>query len=103
MGVKVYGRRPSKFIVIKKIIKEARRRAHLWPPTFKGWKICCVKLLINQLCRVSRRQLSHRTVGLGKSAQGKASARAIRGMPRKTGLINWSKKLSVMVKIRFQF
>ena len=103
VGVKVYGRRPSRLSVIKNTIREARRRAHLWPPTFRGWKICCVKLLINQLCRVNRRQLSHRTVGLGKRTQGSANAKAARGMPRKTGLINWSKKLSAMVRIRFQF
>lgn len=29
VGVKVYGRRPSMFIVIKKIIREVRRAAHL--------------------------------------------------------------------------
>lgn len=58
---------------------------------------------MNQLCRVSSRLFSHRVVGLGKSAHGSVNARAIRGIPRKTGLINWSKKLSVMVRFRSQF
>lgn len=58
---------------------------------------------MNQLCRVRRRLLSHRVVGLGKRAHGRVSAKAIRGMPRKTGLMNWSKKLSVMVSFKSQF
>lgn len=48
VGVKVYGRRPSIFRVIRKIIKEVRRVAHLWPPRFKGKRSCWVKRLINQ-------------------------------------------------------
>lgn len=44
--------------------------------------------------------LSHRVVGAGKRSQGSVRARAIKGMPRYTGLINWSKKLSIMVSFK---
>lgn len=36
VGVKVYGSRPTMFIVTKKIINEAKSSAHLCPPTFSG-------------------------------------------------------------------
>lgn len=42
VGVKVYGRRPAVFSVIKKSIKEAKSSAHLCPRLLMGRKICCV-------------------------------------------------------------
>lgn len=48
VGVKVYGRRPSMFMVIRKSIREANKRAHLCPPVFKGRRSCCVNRLIDQ-------------------------------------------------------
>lgn len=40
---------------------------------------------------------------MGYRTQGNAIAMAIRGIPRYVGLINWSKKLSVMVRFRVLF
>lgn len=100
VGVKVYGRRPSILSEIKKIINEARIVAHLWPPRLIGRKSWCTNCLMNQFCRVRRWFFTQREEGAGKRTQGKVRARAIRGIPRYTGLINWSKKLSVMVSFR---
>lgn len=55
---------------------------------------------MNQFCSVRSRLFSQRVVGVGNKTQGRVRARAIKGMPRNTGLINWSKKLSVMVSFR---
>lgn len=59
--------------------------------------------LINQFWRVRRRLVRHRAVGVGKRIHGRRRARAIRGIPKKKGLINWSKKLSIMVSFRILF
>lgn len=103
VGVKVYGSRPNIFREIKNNIREANNRAHLCPGTFTGRKSSCVNRPMNQFCRVSRRLFNHRSVGVGKRIQGRVRARAIRGMPMKTGDINWSKKLSAMVSFRVLF
>lgn len=103
VGVKVYGSRPNMLSVMRKSIKDVRMRAHLWPPTFRGKRSCCVNRLINQFCSVSKRLFIHRTCGAGSRIQGSVRARAIRGIPSNEGLINWSKKLSVMVRIRALF
>lgn len=103
VGVKVYGRRPSMLREIRNSIKEVNKMAHLWPPKLRGRRSCCVNRLMNQLCRASKRLFNHRDVGVGKRIHGRVNARAIRGMPRKTGLINWSKKLSVMVSFKSLF
>lgn len=58
---------------------------------------------MNQLWSVSRRLFSHREVGVGNRSHGRRRAKAIRGMPRYVGVINWSKKLSVMVRFRVLF
>ena len=50
-----------------------------------------------------RRLFSHRDEGLGNMIHGRVRARAMSGMPKSVGLINWSKKLTVMVKIRILF
>ena len=86
--------------MIRKSIREHRRRAHLWPPRLIGSRSCWVKRLMNQFWSASRRLFSHRVEGVGKRIQGRLRARAIRGIPRKTGVANWSKKLSVMVSFR---
>lgn len=103
VGVKVYGKRPSILRVIRNSIRDVRIKAHLWPPRFKGNKSCWVNRLINQFCRVISRLLSHRAEGVGKRIQGRLRARAIRGIPKNEGLMNWSKKLSVMVRFRALF
>lgn len=76
------------FREIRKIIKEARIRAHLWPPTLTGVKSWEVKRLMNQPWRVNRRLFSHRGAGEGKRSHGRIKAKAIRGMPKRVGLIN---------------
>lgn len=88
VGVKVYGRRPSMLMEIRKTIREANIRAHLCPPMFSGRRSCWVNRLMNQLCRVNRRLLTHREDGAGKSVHGRRRARAIRGMPKSVGLKN---------------
>lgn len=88
------------FRVIRNTIREVRRRAHLCPSTFKGKKVCCVNRATNQLWKVSTRLLSQRRVGVGKSTHGRTSAGAIKGIPINQGLINWSKRLRVMVRVR---
>jgi hypothetical protein len=57
---------------------------------------------MNHPCRVIRRLFSHRAEGAGKRIHGRVNATAISGIPRYVGLINWSKKLSVMVSFRVQ-
>lgn len=100
VGVKVYGRRPSIFKKIKNTINEVRIKAHLWPPIFKGVKSCDVNWLIDQFCVVKSRLLNHRRAGVGNSNHGRRKAKYMRGMPSRVGLINWSKKLIIMVRIR---
>ena len=65
VGVKVYGRSPSMFRVIRNSIREVKIRAHLWPPRFRGRRSCWVKRLMNQFCSVRRRLFNHRAVGVG--------------------------------------
>lgn len=67
--------------MMRKITREVRIAAHLWPPLFKGRRSCWVNRLINQPCRVRRRLFSQRADGLGYKDQGRVRARAIRGMP----------------------
>lgn len=103
VGVKVYGNRPKVFIIRRSNIREMSRVAHLCPFTGTGKKICWVERLINHPSRVVRRLFSQRVVGFGTKIQGRVRASAIRGMPNSLGLINWSKKLNVMVSFRSLF
>lgn len=48
VGVNVYGRRPSIFSVIRKIINEVKSAAHLCPPGLRGKRSWLAKRLINQ-------------------------------------------------------
>lgn len=100
VGVKVYGRRPSKFRVIKKIISEVNRVAHLCPPEFMGRRSCWVKRLMKWAWRDSSRLFSHRVVGAGYKSMGRIRARLINGTPKCVGLINWSNMFNVMVNFR---
>lgn len=88
--------------MIKSSIRAVNRTAHLCPPRLMGSMSCCVKRLMNQPWRVKRRLFSHRLVGVGMSTHGRLSARAIKGIPRCVGLMNWSKKLRIMVRFRVQ-
>ena len=53
------------FSVIRKIMRDVKRVAHLWPPRLMGRRSCWVKRFMNQLWRVSRRLFSHRLVAVG--------------------------------------
>lgn len=103
VGVKVYGMSPSMFKEIKNSIKEVSIAAHLCPGTLMGRKSSRVNRFRNQFCRVKRRLLVHRFVGVGNRSQGKERARASRGMYRNVGDINWSNRLSVIVRLRRGF
>jgi len=103
VGVKVYGSKPNKFRETRKIIKEASKVAHLCPSRFKGRRSCWVNRLINHAWRESKRLFNHRVEGAGNINQGREIARAARGIPRYEGLINWSKRLTVMVRLRSLF
>ena len=100
VGVKVYGRRPNIFNEIKSTIREVSNTAHLCPGIFTGMKSSYANRPINQFCNVRTRLFNHRVVGAGKRSQGKVRANPIKGTPRNTGLINWSKKLNVMVSFK---
>lgn len=85
------------FMVIRKSIKEIRRRAHLCPPTLTGSRSCLIKVLENQFWKVSRRLFKRRLQGVGYKIQGRAMASIIKGTPNSSGLINWSKRLVIMI------
>ena len=59
--------------------------------------------LINHVWTVISRLFTHRDGGVGNSTHGSAIAMAMSGIPRKDGLANWSKKLTIMVSFRAQF
>lgn len=50
--------------------------------------------------RVERRLVTHRLVGEGNSRVGNSIEIRMSGIPRKQGLVNWSKKLRFMVSLR---
>lgn len=68
-----------------------------------GRSSCRVNILRNQLCKVNKRLLNHREAGVGRRIQGRSMASAIRGIPIRNGLENWSKKLTIMVRFRIVF
>ena len=103
VGVKVYGRRPNMLIVMRNTIREASSSAHLCPPTLSGNISWLVNRLINHVWTVISRLFTHRDGGVGNSTHGSAIAMAMSGIPRKDGLANWSKKLTIMVSFRAQF
>lgn len=42
----------------------------------------------------------HRLLGVGSNRVGNSVASRINGIPRRHGLVNWSKKLRFMVRLR---
>ena len=88
MGVNVYGRRPSMLREMRNNINEANKTAHLCPGRLTGKNSSRVSRPMNQFCNVRSRLFSHRVVGVGNRSQGRVRARAIKGMPKYTGLIN---------------
>uniref|UniRef100_A0A8C3U490 Uncharacterized protein n=1 Tax=Catharus ustulatus TaxID=91951 RepID=A0A8C3U490_CATUS len=77
------------------IMSDVRIRAHLWPFLCRGIINCFVIKLINHSWRVESRLVTHRFPREGSKRAGNVSEMRIRGMPRRDGLENWSKKLSV--------
>jgi len=49
---------------------------------------------------VRRRLVTHRLSGVGSSSAGNSIESRIRGIPKRYGLANWSKKLRFMAKFR---
>lgn len=77
-----------------------RIKAHLWPFLFSGIISCLVTRWRNHDWRVERRLVTHRLSGDGSSRAGNSSEIKIRGIPRRHGLVNWSKKLRFMVRLK---
>lgn len=55
---------------------------------------------MNQSCKVDSRLVIHRLSGEGSRSAGNVIAIRIKGMPRREGLENWSKKLRFMVRFK---
>lgn len=100
VGVKVYGRSPNRFIVIKNIINAVRIIAHLCPLERIGCISWYVKRLINHICKVIRRLSSHRLDDFKIIIHGIIIAKTISGIPISEGLRNWSKKVKFMVNFK---
>lgn len=103
VGVNVYGSSPRRLISSRKIIRDVRIRAHLCPFLWSGIISCFVIRLMNHSCRVDSRLVIHRLPGEGRRRAGNVIEIKIRGIPRKVGLENWSKKLRFMVRFRGWF
>lgn len=84
----------------RKIINDVRIRAHLWPFLSSVIISCFVMRLMNHSWRVESRLVTHRLLGEGRSRAGNVMEMRIRGIPRREGLENWSKKLRFMVRFR---
>lgn len=100
VGVNVYGSRPRRLIVSRRIISDDRMRAHLWPGLFSGVMSCLVIVLMVHDCKVDRRLVAHRLFGVGRRSVGSSIDSKISGIPSRCGLENWSKKLMIMVRFR---
>lgn len=90
-------------IVSKSIISDVRIRAHLWPGLFSGIMSCLVIVWVSHSCRVVRRLVTHRLLGVGNNKVGKSMERMISGIPKRQGLENWSKKVRIMVRLKGWF
>lgn len=47
--------------------------------------------------------MTHRLFGVGNSRVGNNTESRISGIPRRYGLVNWSKKLRFMVRFKVRF
>lgn len=88
VGVNVYGNRPSRFMVIKNIIRAVNIRDQLCPLILIGSMSCFVNMLKNQAWVVESRLLSQWSVVLGNSNHGNNRAIVTKEVPNITGLIN---------------
>lgn len=84
----------------RKIISDVRISAHLCPFLFSGVISCFVMRLMNHSCRVDVRLVIHRLLGDGRSRAGNVIEMRIKGIPKRDGLENWSKKLRFMVRFK---
>lgn len=100
VGVKVYGRRPSKLIINSMVINDVRIMDHWWPVLLIGSISCFVNELIVHDWSVERRLVNHRVFWVGKRVDGISRARVVNGIPRICGLMNWSKNVRFMVRFR---
>uniref|UniRef100_A0A663F4Y7 Uncharacterized protein n=1 Tax=Aquila chrysaetos chrysaetos TaxID=223781 RepID=A0A663F4Y7_AQUCH len=96
VGVNVYGSNPSKLIVSRRVISDTKIRAHLCPPLFRGSISCFVTRWMNHSWSAERRLVIHRLVGEGSNKVGNSIEIRISGMPKRQGLVNWSKKFRIM-------
>lgn len=87
----------------RSVISDVRMIAHLCPFLFRGVISCFVIRFKNHSCRVDRRLVIHRLLGEGSSRAGNSMERRIRGIPMRHGLVNWSKKLIIMVRVKGGF
>lgn len=87
----------------RSIISDVRIIAHLCPFLFSGPISCFVIRLRSHSWRVDRRLVIHRLLGAGSSSAGNSIDGRIRGIPRRHGLVNWSKKLMIMVRVKGRF
>ena len=101
VGVKVYGNRPIKFIVRRKVSREMNKKAHLCAGVLKGRRSCFMDNSKNQLCRVCSRLRFHRNKGVGVRSQGNNIAIRMRETFIRVAGANWSNKF--IVKFRFRF
>lgn len=69
-------------------MSDVRMMAHLWPGLFNGIISCLVIMLMAHSCRVDRRLVSHRLLGMGRRRVGNSIDRRISGIPRRYGLEN---------------
>lgn len=90
-------------IVSSIVINDVRIKAHLCPFLFKGIISCLVMRWRNHDWRVKSRLVIHRLFGVGSNRAGNSIEIRTRGIPRKHGLANWSKKLKFMVRFRKWF
>ena len=100
VGVNVYGSRPSRLIVSSSTISDVNIRAHLCPALFSGIISCFVISWKNHSWRVERRLVIHRLPGVGSNRVGNSNESRIKGIPKRHGLVNWSKKLKFMVRFK---
>lgn len=98
VGVNVYGRSPSRFVVKSMAISDVKIIDHWWLVLLSGSISCFVNKLIVHSWRVDVRFFSHRLFIVGKMADDISRARMTNGIPRICGLMNWLNNVGLMVR-----
>lgn len=101
VGVKVYGKRPRRFMLRRKTIRDDRRKAHLWPGVLRGKKICFVKALRNHVWNRVGRLVASIFDGVVTISHGVKMAIVMRGILNRVGEANWSNRLFIMFSVRY--